>query len=307
MHLAHLPDGAASVASAGSFCNTELPTPCGFRTVVSVVDHGSSTWSVTLDCGHTKKVAGRTVPTRSHCAGRNGWTATLRRSKEPPSEFLDALRASKGMSLGAAAILGVSAQHVRKVIADYGLQAFRDEIKLAAKPLPVVAAPPIRLPKTVVVPRVDGACDVPLTRGAVAVISPEDAEAVAEFKWHATSHGYASTRGIGYLHRFLMRNVLSRLPTMTVDHINGDKLDNRRENLRLATQAQNTHNRRHGGLKGFQKTERSDRWSSGINHYGKRIALGRFDSPEGATAAYKRASAELRGEFDRGAVRGGAK
>lgn len=91
-------------------------------------------------------------------------------------------------------------------------------------------------------------------------------------------------------------------PQGVIDHINGDRADNRLCNLREVTQAQNVLNcrvRKHNklGLKGVKK------WGTGfaaqIRKDGVKYHLGRFDTPEEAQAAYARASAELHGEFGR--------
>ncbi len=93
------------------------------------------------------------------------------------------------------------------------------------------------------------AVEVKLTRGLVAIIDVEDLELVSQFKWYATrgqNTDYATRKQrVGdrqktvILHRFL----LSAPSGMHVDHINGNGLDNRRENLRLCTLSDNLKNR----------------------------------------------------------------
>src|SRR4051812_204373 len=88
--------------------------------------------------------------------------------------------------------------------------------------------------------------EIPLTQGYVALIDDEDYERVAARKWHVTNTGkstpYAGTmvrRGKRIrLHRFL----LDAPAGLLVDHRNRNGLDCRRENLRLATHAQNQSN-----------------------------------------------------------------
>lgn len=87
--------------------------------------------------------------------------------------------------------------------------------------------------------------EVPLTRGQVAIIDAEDAEIVLPYKWCATSDGSYAVSNFGngclvYLHRFL----LSAPPGFEVDHVDGNGLNNRRSNLRLATRGQNRQNSR---------------------------------------------------------------
>lgn len=92
---------------------------------------------------------------------------------------------------------------------------------------------------------------------------------------------------------------------MEVDHRNNDGLDNRIENLRLATRAQNAANRRcynAVGLKGVSKRVRKDgtvSYIAGITTNGKRTVLGRFDCPHKAHAAYCAEALVRYGEFAR--------
>lgn len=88
---------------------------------------------------------------------------------------------------------------------------------------------------------------------AVALVDDADVSAVAQQKWAVDPHGYAraSIRGAsaraqgrkGSTHVLMHRYILCPEPHMEVDHINGNRLDNRRCNLRLATRKQNGRNR----------------------------------------------------------------
>ena len=75
-----------------------------------------------------------------------------------------------------------------------------------------------------------------------------------------------------------------------VDHLNGDRLDNRRENLRLATPSQNGLNRarpgraNRSGFIGVRKHS-AGRWSAQVQVERKQHYLGLFDTPEEAAAA----------------------
>ena len=103
------------------------------------------------------------------------------------------------------------------------------------------------------------------------------------------SHGYLCV-GINYnsyrAHRLIFLMHKGYLPK-TIDHINGDKLDNRIENLRAATVGQNQHNRKTNanntsGYKGVWWNKASKKWAAGIKLEGKRIHLGYFDNVEEA-------------------------
>jgi hypothetical protein len=85
-----------------------------------------------------------------------------------------------------------------------------------------------------------------------------------------------------------------------IDHINGDKADNRICNLRLATNSQNQANQRKSrsscGFKGVAKSS-PNRWEAKIRVNGKRIYLGNSPTPEGAHELYRQAAIKFFGEF----------
>ena len=89
-----------------------------------------------------------------------------------------------------------------------------------------------------------------------------------------------------------------------VDHINGNGLDNRRENLKIVTQQQNAFNRaiqtnNTSGHKGVSLVKRNNKWLARIGFNGKRIVLGTFDSYEEAVEARKMAEIKYYGEYSR--------
>jgi hypothetical protein len=90
-----------------------------------------------------------------------------------------------------------------------------------------------------------------------------------------------------------------------MDHANGDRGDNRIDNLREATQSQNSANswRPHKSTTGFKGVSSSGRktkpWAAHIKQHGKSQFLGRYDTPEAAHAAYAMKAVELFGEFAR--------
>jgi len=91
-------------------------------------------------------------------------------------------------------------------------------------------------------------------------------------------------------------------PVAGIDHINGDRSDNRIKNLREANQSQNSANRRlqpnnKCGFKGVR--EKLGKWEAAIWD-GKSVYLGRYDSPEAAHQAYVTEAKRLFGEFARG-------
>ena len=105
------------------------------------------------------------------------------------------------------------------------------------------------------------------------------------------------------MHRLIMNTPKG----MHTDHINGNPLDNRKENLRICTPAQNSRNRRKNknnksGFKGVKRCcgswyEGTIKWMASINFEGKRMHLGVYDIPEEAARAYDAKAIELHGEF----------
>jgi hypothetical protein len=88
---------------------------------------------------------------------------------------------------------------------------------------------------------------------------------------------------------------------LQIDHINGNRSDNRLGNLRLCDNAQNNWNKPGKTFKGAYLDKRDGRWDAKIRVRGREIHLGRFSTPELAHMAYCKAAAELHGDFARAA------
>lgn len=143
-----------------------------------------------------------------------------------------------------------------------------------------------------------------------AIVSIEDVE-LTKFNWsvnHTRKVIYAyrqefngTNRITIHLHREVMKQMLGYpIPDgMEVDHIDGDGLNNTRDNLRLASRGQNAANQKHikskVGLKGVDK--RGNRYRAMITFQNKTYHLGYFDTPELAHEAYCKKAKELHGEF----------
>lgn len=114
----------------------------------------------------------------------------------------------------------------------------------------------------------------------------------------SVKHGYRCViidRKSYQVHRLAWLYMTGEFPAQEIDHINHDRLDNRFRNLRQASRAENTRNRKgraKSGLKGAYGG-RNDRWHSKI---GGRY-LGMFDSAEEAHAAFMNEARKLYGEF----------
>jgi len=109
----------------------------------------------------------------------------------------------------------------------------------------------------------------------------------------------------GYMaHRLAWLYHYGAWPTDQLDHINGDKDDNRIENLRVANDSQNQANvglsrRNKSGVKGVSWNARRKKWTAEIRVNTKGKHLGYFDRIEDAACAYAAAAERFRGEFAR--------
>lgn len=158
---------------------------------------------------------------------------------------------------------------------------------------------------------------VPVGHGVVALIDDTDAPLIAGYCW-CVCNGYA--RGSVYVSRaadwrpdryrykyrrvYMHRLLLNADSDMEVDHINGDRLDNRRANLRVCTRASNSRNavgkanRRYSRFKGVT-WKKGWKWIAQITVNYQRIYLGGYDSEEKAAQAYNRAALQYFGEYAR--------
>jgi hypothetical protein len=96
-----------------------------------------------------------------------------------------------------------------------------------------------------------------------------------------------------YAHRLVWLYVHGEFPTNCIDHINGNRSDNRLANLRSATVQENNFNvravRAASGFVGVYWDERSKKWRASIKANGSATTLGRFSTPEAAHEAYQSA------------------
>jgi hypothetical protein len=120
-----------------------------------------------------------------------------------------------------------------------------------------------------------------------------------------TTQGYRMVTLCGemcFAHRIAWFFQNGELPSTRLDHVNGDRLDNRIANLRQADAFQNRWNSRRVGQKlpkGVSQHHRKFR--ALITARGHRSDLGYFDTPEEAHEAYRAAAEKLHGEFARAA------
>lgn len=152
--------------------------------------------------------------------------------------------------------------------------------------------------------------EIELTQGRVATVDDADYELVSVHKWHYADYlngrGYAKTNNkenspaLLRMHRLIMKAG----PKDKVDHINGNTLDNRRENLRFVSQSQNMINAglrstNKSGYKGVCFVTREKKWLATIWKDGKQKYLGFHNKAEDAAKAYNEAAISLHGEYAR--------
>lgn len=151
---------------------------------------------------------------------------------------------------------------------------------------------------------------VPLTQGYEAIIDTADVSLVKEYKWYAAkrTHSVYAARndysGVKYRNVLLHRTIMGEPDGLQIDHYDSDGLNNKRENLRVATRSQNAHNMRKlttnsSGFKGVYLEKSRSLWVASIKLNNEKIFLGRFTTPEEAHAAYCLASEKYHGEFGR--------
>ncbi len=140
------------------------------------------------------------------------------------------------------------------------------------------------------------------------LIDEADAAAVLAHRWRIDETGYAVTslprvegkKRNQLLHRMLCG--LERGDGLQADHINRDRLDNRRANLRVAKASENGRNRslyanNSSGYKGVSFDKKAGKWEASIKVDYRKKFLGYFDTPEEAATAYDEAARRVHGLF----------
>lgn len=149
--------------------------------------------------------------------------------------------------------------------------------------------------------------EIPLTRGLFAIVDDDIFDVASQYKWYAnqirTGEFYAArtskSEGLVYLHKFIMGK------DGIVDHINGNRLDCRRSNMRITDYRGNSFNRkmRSDNGSGFIGVKPSGRkknpWRASIQVDGKEYSIGPFSTAEEAAIARDAAAIALHGEFAR--------
>ena len=150
------------------------------------------------------------------------------------------------------------------------------------------------------------------TKDIYVKVDTEKIEQLQRKKWYLYNGKYigrgstveeksAGAPKVIYMHREIMNCIHSK---DTVDHINGDTLDNRKSNLRVCPQGLNNLNKpphadNKCGYKGVRKQldKKNNPWEARIQLNGKRTTLGYFDNPHDAARMYNIWAADIHGEY----------
>lgn len=156
--------------------------------------------------------------------------------------------------------------------------------------------------------------EIKLSRNKSALVDNIDLD-LSIHAWYCSRQGYACRdtsrfpRHVALMHRVILERKLNRklLKGEECDHINGNPLDNRRDNLRACSHSQNlkNQNRRstntsgYTGVSYFGYDSRSRKWNANIKVNYKSINLGYYATAEEAARAYDKAAREYFGKFAR--------
>lgn len=130
---------------------------------------------------------------------------------------------------------------------------------------------------------------VMICSGKKVLLDYEDYLSISNERWFV-SNGYCYNSGGQSLHRKIMNAEKGQV----IDHINGNKLDNRKINLRFVTKSQNGQNRK---CKGITYDKERKKWCANIVVNGKRHYLGRYDTEDEALLARKNGEIKYQGEY----------
>ena len=152
---------------------------------------------------------------------------------------------------------------------------------------------------------------IPLTQGKDAIVDNSDYEELSKYKWCLHGGCYAA-RGYHSNGKLIIEKMHQRIlgtapPGYEIDHINGNTLDNRKENLRFVTHQQNVFNSNrktpknpgttHSGYKGVLWRNDRKKWRVSITCDGIRHYIGLYENKHEAARAYNEAARRFFGQY----------
>ena len=141
---------------------------------------------------------------------------------------------------------------------------------------------------------------IPLTQGKFTLVDDEDFEYLNQWKW--SYDGRYAERNVGGKICRMHRVIIHTPDGMDTDHINLNKLDNRKENLRVCSRSENKMNIKKqanntSGYKGVDFQKYCKKWRARMQIRDINYNLGDFDSPVEAARAYDEFAKKNCGEF----------
>lgn len=139
---------------------------------------------------------------------------------------------------------------------------------------------------------------IKLYSGEVVLVDDEDYDRLVGIQWYIHTQGYASgrVRLNNKLTMVLMHRYILNTPDgYGTDHIDGNKLNNQKANLRMCTQKMNMRNAVYQNATGYTgvKLRKNGRYQARISISGKQLSLGTFDTAEEAYLKYMETASML--------------
>ncbi len=152
--------------------------------------------------------------------------------------------------------------------------------------------------------------EIKLTKGKIALVDDEDYEYINQWRWKLSTSGYAirtvcvkNDLGINRFTSLIMhRVIMDAKKGEVIDHIDCDRLNNTKNNLRFCSVGENCMNRLKGkkntsGYKGVSWHKRDKRWIASIKINGVAVHLGSYNNVIEAVNAYDKSAKKYFGEF----------
>jgi hypothetical protein len=151
--------------------------------------------------------------------------------------------------------------------------------------------------------------EIQLTNGGVTLVDNEDFNELKKYKWFAhreksTTYVWRHLNGSRKMVK-IHRQILNAMDSsIKIDHIDGNGLNNQRNNIRLCNDQQNSMNTKirrdnSSGYKGVSYHAKNKKWRATINFNRRQISIGCYGNKEDAAVAYNQKAIELFGEFAR--------